>query len=472
MTSNNAQGAQNETLPAEPAESLARFIVATRYQDIPETVTEYTKKSILDTLAVTIGGSSQAGIDAFVDLARSAGGTPEATILIHGGKVPATSAAFANGPQARAMDMGDVHEEGGHVGEYILPSLLAAAELRDKRGQAVTGQEFITAYAVGGEILARTGNATFAISANQTQHAGRHCQFGGIGATAAVAKLLRLSEEQTWHALGIAYITASSYDGQMYLEGSLMCRGHHANVCRDAVAAVLLAEKGITGTKKIFTGKPCNFFSLYFPAKNDIRRLTDGLGSIWESGIGTMIKLYMGCKCFHSHVYATLCLIEENGIDLLSIQKISLRVDPTAVWGYTPEKYQPQSMIDCQFSGAWMVATGAIDGHIFLDSYQNLWRDDVRALMPKIEAVADQSVPTWAVIATIEANGAQYTKRVDHVLGHPKNMVSWDWLENKLHLCAKYSAVKMSEGKLKQLVALCRSLDHATDATAIVGLMT
>lgn len=58
-----------------------------------------------------------------------------------------------------------------------------------------------------------------------------------------------------------------------------MCRGHHGNVCRDAVTAVLLAEKGITGTKKIFTGKPCNFFSLYFPAKNDINRLTEGLGS-------------------------------------------------------------------------------------------------------------------------------------------------------------------------------------------------
>ena len=66
MTANNAEGAQKETLPAEPAERLARFIVATRYQDIPETVTEYTKKSILDTLAATIGGSSQAGIDAFV----------------------------------------------------------------------------------------------------------------------------------------------------------------------------------------------------------------------------------------------------------------------------------------------------------------------------------------------------------------------------------------------------------------------
>lgn len=185
-----------------------------------------------------------------------------------------------------------------------------------------------------------------------------------------------------------------------------------------------------------------------------------------------MIKLYMGCKCFHSHVYATRCVIEENKIDFPSITRISLRVDPTAIWGYTSEKCHPKSIIDCQFSGTWMVATGAMDGHIFLDSYQNLWRNDVRALMPKIEAVADQSVPTWAVIATVDANGAQYTKRVDYVLGHPRNMVSWDWLENKLNICSEYSAIKVSDGKLKQMVALCKSLDQAVDATAIVRLMT
>ncbi len=74
------------------------------------------------------------------------------------------------------------------------------------------------------------------------------------------------------------------------------------------------------------------------------------------------------------------------------------------------------------------------------------------------------------LVSTIDITPHRW--QVDFVLGHPKNMVSWDWLENKLNTCSRYSAVKISEGNLKQMVAICKSLDEASDATAIVRLMT
>ena len=42
----------------DPMVTLCRMVVNTRYEDLPDKVTSYAKKSILDTLGVIIGGSS------------------------------------------------------------------------------------------------------------------------------------------------------------------------------------------------------------------------------------------------------------------------------------------------------------------------------------------------------------------------------------------------------------------------------
>ena len=444
-------------------DQIVYFIVKTSYEDLPPAVIEQAKKSILDTLAVTIAGSSQEGISGVVDLVKSWGGAEEATILVHGGKVPAPNAAFANGPQARALDMGDVHEEGGHVGEYILPALLAAAELRAERGQPVTGKELITAYAVGGEVLARVGNSCFAIS-----HPTGNPQFGWCGGTAAVAKLLNLNQEQTWNALGISLVSYSSWDMQMYLEGALMCRMHHAQVCQDELVNVLLAEQGITGPKDVFMP----FIFQHYPRNFDFDKITEGLGTTWEFAEGTMVKPYMCCKVHHSMIDAVRSCIEENDVDVASIEEIKLQVAPTGMTFFEPYRYNPQSFVECQFSAPWTIATGAIDGQIFLDSYEDIFREDVRALMPKIVATLDETAPTWGAIATITVDGTEYTKRVDYVLGHPKNPVDWDWLTEKLNRCAAYSAVPIPEANLTHLVAKIQALEELADVSEIINLVT
>lgn len=451
----------------EPAQQLAGLVAQTRYEDLPSEVIERAKMSILDTLAVTIAGSSQAGIAGVVKLVRGWGGAAESTVLLHGGKVPAPNAAFANGPMARALDMGDVHEEGGHVGEYILPALLAAAELRAKRGQPVTGKDLIAAYALGGEVLARIGLGCRAISAA----AGKNPQMGSFGAAAAVAKLLGFDQERIWNALGIAYASMSCLDGQMYHEGTLMGRVHHAHVCRDGLLAALLTEEGITGVKRIFTGK-ANFYQLYYPDSGENARITCGLGATWEFAEGTMIKPYMCCKCFHSAIYAVISLIKENGVDPLTIGAIDVRVRGVAPQPFFAQpNYNPQTFVECQFSAPWCIASGAMDGHLFLDSYADIFRPKVRQLAQRVKFSFDVSLPTWPAIVTITAGGQSYTKRVDDCIGHPRNPVDWDWLREKLALCAAHSVTPIPERTLEQLTTTIRGLDEVRDTGAIIGLL-
>ena len=171
---------------AEPAGQLSDFIVKTNFEDLPETVIDFSKRDILDTIAIALGGSSFQGCPEIVDIARGWGGNPQSTIIVYGGKCPAPMAAAANSVMARALDMGDTHPEAAHVGEYALFPLLAMAEMKG----GITGKEFIAAYALGFEIACRIGNASYGISEGIPR--GRHACFGPFGATAAISKLLEV----------------------------------------------------------------------------------------------------------------------------------------------------------------------------------------------------------------------------------------------------------------------------------------
>jgi 2-methylcitrate dehydratase PrpD len=106
------------------------MVIETKYEDFPDSVVTRAKHSILDTMAVIVGGSSMDGIPAVVDLVKEKEGKQESVIPFYGGRVPASEAGLAIGPMARAMDCGEVHEEAGHNSEYILPVMLAAMGLK------------------------------------------------------------------------------------------------------------------------------------------------------------------------------------------------------------------------------------------------------------------------------------------------------------------------------------------------------
>ena len=141
---------------ADLMQDLVKHTLETRYEDLPPEAIDYAKNSILDITGIIIAGSSGEGVKEVADLVKDWGGREEATIPIYGGKVPAVGAAFAIGPMTRARDLGDIFEGApirGHPTETIFPAALPAAELRG----GITGKEFITAMAVGQDVIGRIG---------------------------------------------------------------------------------------------------------------------------------------------------------------------------------------------------------------------------------------------------------------------------------------------------------------------------
>lgn len=456
----------------EPMEEYAQFIVDTDFNNLPPEVVEHIKKLFLDTLGITIGGSLQKPIPEIVKLVKSWGGTRQSTILVYGGKVPAPNAAFAIGPMARALDMGDTHIQACHISEYVVPALLPAAELRG----GVSGKEFITAYALAAEIGSRIGNACHAAEAPYA--AGRHPQFGHFEATSAVGKLLGLDKVTLQNALGIAYDLINGRTEQVYLERNLMVRVHHAFLCQDSINAVLMAQIGVDGPHKIFTGEQ-GLFAVDFIWGSEYEPLTQGLGTTWEL-LRDNVKLYASCYSNHSSINGALAIIKKYNIDFMDIAKINIEMEPGSKICVSdpPEMaWDPQTMVDAQFSLPFAVSTAITKGKVFIDDYtsEELYNKDVRALMPEIKCKANDSLSAFESMVTITLkDGKKYTQRTtfDEIKGGILNPISWDEVIDKFMMFPPFSAVKMPQKNIDQLIDKCKNLELLSDISEIVNLMT
>ena len=148
-------------------------------------------------------------LKAAIDLRIEAGGKEESTVLGYGVKLPCWEAAFANGVRGHALDYADGHLEAVfRIGVSVIPAALAVAE----RIGGVSGKEFITAVAVGEEILCRLGVSVARKRKTMGPwHSG--ILMGNFGATASAAKILGLNTDQTDRAFGIAFLKPAAPRG-------------------------------------------------------------------------------------------------------------------------------------------------------------------------------------------------------------------------------------------------------------------
>lgn len=387
MTEYSQQG--NE----DPMATLCRMALQMRYDDLPAEVVRHAKETLLDAMGVTIGGSAMEGIPAIVELVKERGGRPDTPLPFYGGRVPAHEAALAMGPMPRAMDCGDLHEEAGHVTEYVVPTLLAATGLRGP----VSGKEFLAAMAVGQEILVRLGTAYKVINrAIKFHECGGHYIFGTV---AAVGKLLGLTQEQLENAQGIARTMVQPNTMGIYSPATLMVRMHHGLVSQSAITCCQLAQRGITGPRAEVLLGPKGYFSTARWETNP-EFILRGLGTHWEMK-NIITKGYSACYFSHSSIDGILAMMLEHGFGGADIAGIHIETSTPswrAVCEPQPKKWHPVTVPECQFSLPYVVAIAAFDDKVFLESYseQSRARPEVRELMTRITAKENPAVSDWA----------------------------------------------------------------------------
>lgn len=226
----------------------------------------------------------------------------DCTILSTGKKTNLIGAALANGMSANALDLDDGFSLlRGHPGAGFFGALVSAAEYSN-----CTYGEFLTALIISYEVSIRQG---FAIRDFYKWDHSSGC-YSAFGTAAGVAKLLKLSEEETEMALGIADFIAplnpakrSCYIPSMNKDGIYW--GQHTGV-----QAVMMAKSGITGKNPVLCDDTYNY-------------LVDSLDEKYYF-FDLYIKFHSCCRWVHSPIRAIKALRNKYEFDLSDIAKIDV----------------------------------------------------------------------------------------------------------------------------------------------------
>jgi 2-methylcitrate dehydratase PrpD len=300
----------------------ASHIVKTRYEAFDQETIERAKDRIVDIIGCIIGGVNAPGNSILLDLMRQWGGSKEATVLVHGLKIPAHNAAWLNSIMARSFDFGNVIPYIGdtmvpaHVSESTVPTAITAAEWKH-----ANGKEFLTSFILGEDISIRVSAASKYTPGGGWDTPGIVNKFGTV---AIAAKLMGLNENQIVNGFGIILDQlAGSF--QSIFEGTHSFKLGQGLAGRDGIISAEMAQKGWIGAKDPLEGK-CGYFVLYCQSK-DIKILTDKLGKEFYGGRCTY-KPYPGCGWTDPVIDCALELVNQQNVQDQDIEEIRIKVAP------------------------------------------------------------------------------------------------------------------------------------------------
>jgi 2-methylcitrate dehydratase PrpD len=400
-------------------QNLARFVVATRWQDIPDPVRHEAKRALLNFVAVALAGCHAEPVEIALASLAEFSDRRQATVIGRGERIDALGAAFLNAAGANVFDFCDTHLPTViHPTAPVAPALFALSELR-----RVSGHELLTAFLLGVEIECRIGGVISPGHYAKGWHITSTC--GVFGAAAGAGRLLGLDEKHMIFALGNAATQSA---------GLCECLGWPAksisvgNAARNGLWSVLLAEKGFAGPPEPLAGVQGFFNAMAEPP--NWSSLTDGLGERWEIAqnsikpypCGFVIHCVLDWR--HAHPNAAVARVVVRGNPLLAV-----RTDrPDIATGR-----------EAQVSVQHAVAAALVRGQAGLAQFTDECARDpeVIELRRKVEVIRDDTIAT--VAAQVElwtADGTKHDLSTLAARGSPQNPMRDRDLEEKLRTVA------------------------------------
>jgi 2-methylcitrate dehydratase PrpD len=473
----------SEHLTAAPNEdaivAISAMLARVEYAQLPAHAVQATKFSILDTLGVTLAGSTiGAGCQEVVELVRDFGGRPESSILGLGGSVPAPMAAFANGAMSHALDFDDIDDASAvHPGVATVPAGLAMAQ----RLGGVSGKAFITSVCLGADLLLRLA------------YAGREGQgdfrwlpgqiYAGFASTATCGKLLGFDAERFVDAFGIALMQTSGSYEPIRGTGSIIRGLWPAFTSQAGIMSALMAQRGIRGSQDSLEGKAA-LFNAYLGGHYDRRPLVDGLGErflIANSGF----KPWPCSGINKPYIEATLQLVRAHSLRAEAIERIDVTVADMGQLLCEPLEVRrlPQTPMDAKWSIPFAVAVAALRGRVKIADFtqQGIRDPAVLALAHKVHPHFDASLTPqgrgWTgvppgIVEIQMLDGSRHRARVDVALGYGANpMTVADHVE-KFKDCASYSATPLTAQRVEEVIRAVTQLELLDDVCDLVQLLS
>jgi 2-methylcitrate dehydratase PrpD len=437
----------------EVTRTLARYVLSSRYADIPKDVRHEAARSFLNWMGCAVGGARHETVERALAALQPFSGPAQATVLGRRERVDIMLAALMNGITSHTFDFDDTHLKTViHPSGPVASAILALAERKP-----VSGEDFMHAFILGVEVECRIGNAVYPDHYDVGWHITGTA--GVFGAAAAAGKLLGLNEQQMVWALGIA---ATQSSGLREMFGTMCKPFHPGNAARNGLLAALLAQRDFTSSNQGIEAK--RGFAHVLSTKFDASQITEGLGKSYEISLNTYKPFACGIV-IHPIIDGCVQLRNEHDLKADDIESIALRVHPLVV--ELTGKKTPQVGLEGKFSVFHSAAVAIIHGAAGEAEYSDaIVRDPaVMALRDRVSATVDKSVhEDQAHIAIRLKDGKTLEKFVEHAIGSVKRPMTDTNLEAKFRGLAN---PVLQAAATDNLIALCWRADTLADIAEV-----
>lgn len=347
------------------------------HDDLPSDVVKVANQCILDWFGCALAGSTEPL--ASILLGQFGHRSGNCTVIGCDLKLEAPTAALLNGTSGHALDYDDTGARTQcHSTAPVLPAVLAVAEEMGASGKAL-----ISAFVVGVEVEGRIAHAM-----GRDHYArGFHttATFGTFGATAAVAYLLGLDDEQYAIAMGLAASHASGVKANF---GTMTKPYHPGRSAESGINCARLAAAGFTANPDAVLGNQ-GFVQAASTADDASARL-DAIADEWLI-LGTLFKYHAACHLTHAAIESVLKLRTSLNTNDLSSLTITVHPGLLDVCGIA----QPKTGLEGKFSlrGTAALVLNGVDTSnpsTFVDEV--IGRQDVQRTIDKVAVETDPAL--------------------------------------------------------------------------------
>ena len=459
---------------------IAEFAVSLKFSDLPDEVVNEVKRYMYDSIGCAYGGYHTKDLNIIRDIYIDIGGKGDATVLGFGDKLPAVNATLINSLMVRALDFNDIYwkDDPSHPSD-IIPAAWAVGELVNANMKDV-----IVAIVLAYEFEQRL--CLFA-KPGVRERKWHHATLTQFVSPIVAGKLLGLTVDEMVHAIGISGCHNHTIGCPTAGKLTMMKNTVDPMAVQSGVFAALMAQKGFSGTEKVFEGKE-GFMDAFigWNAKDESLKPTDMEGrdgvSSWSwdidalvGGLGDSYKIMeCGMKAFptealtHTHLSCVLNAMIGNNLEYSDIKEVKVTCFAQAYdILFDPTKYRPESRETADHSLPYCMAVAMVDKKITTDSFSDEKLND-----PRIYEVIDKIIgepsqefekmfpakqPSRVVVTTND--GRMFEEYLEYPKGDPREPMTMDDLENKFNSLAGDKFDASAKKQLKETIFNCEEMN-------------
>jgi 2-methylcitrate dehydratase PrpD len=140
------------------------------------------------------------------------------------------------------------------------------------------------------------------------------------------------------------------------------------------------------------------------------------------------------------------------------------------------KKYNPQTIVDAQFSMPFGAAVAMLYGKATLDEYtrDNIRSSRVKKLMNRVDCIEDPDLETafpqkWPASVTLQTkDGKQFSLRIEYPKGDPENPLTWEEIIEKFR---GLTGSVFQKERINRIIDQVRALDKIDDVKTLSKLL-